>query len=139
VARTAGLSSEERLNADTVRAFYDARARSDLDAVREMLAEGVIWREPDVGNAHTGDLRGAEAVLGMIREAARLTDGTFELWVSDAVAHGEQVAAFIDWSSTRDGTLLKGKEIAVYRVRNGKITEAYFHQNDLSHDEEFWA
>jgi ketosteroid isomerase-like protein len=59
--------------------------------------------------------------------------------VTDAVAHGEQVVAFIDWSSTRDGKTLEGKEIAVYRIRDSKITEAHFHQDNLSHDEEFWS
>lgn len=134
----AGLS-ENRSNADMVRAFYDARTRNDLAAVRRMLAEDVLWREPDVGNEHTGDLRGADAVLDMIREAQRLTGETFELRVGEAIAHGEQVAAFVHWSSTRDGTSLEGKEIAIYRVRTGKITEAYFHGNDLSHDEKFWS
>lgn len=126
-------------NVELVRVFYDARARNDLDAVREMLAEDVLWREPEVGNEHTGTLRGADAVLVMIREAGRLTGGAFELRVSEAVAHGEQVAAFIDWSATRDGKTLEGKEIAVYRIRHDKITEAHFHQNNIDDDEEFWS
>ena len=130
---------EGRSNAALIQAFYDARARNDLDAVRETLAHDVLWREPDIGSEHTGDLHGAEAVMGMIREAQRRTGNTFELRVSEAVAHGEQVAAFIDWSSTRDGKTLVGKEIAIYRIRDGKITEAQFHQNDLNHDREFWS
>jgi ketosteroid isomerase-like protein len=75
----------------------------------------------------------------MIQEASRLTDGTFSLRIREAVAHGEQVAAFIDWSSTRDGKTLEGKEIAVYRIRDARIVEAYFYQDNLSHDEEFWS
>jgi ketosteroid isomerase-like protein len=98
-----------------VQSFYDARARGDLAAVREMLGKDVVWREPDVGIEYTGELRSADSVIGMIQEASRLTDGTFSLRIREAVAHGEQVAAFIDWSSTRDGKTLEGKEIAVYR------------------------
>lgn len=49
-----------------------------------------------------------------------------------------EVATFVDWSSTRDGKTLEGKEITVYRIRKAKITEAYFHQDNLSHDGEFW-
>jgi hypothetical protein len=44
--------------------------------------------------------------------------------VTDAVAHGEQVEAFIDWSSTREGKTIEGKEIAVYRIRDARIVEA---------------
>ncbi len=128
---------ESRLGETLIRAFYGAR--EDLAVVREILDEDVIWREPDIGNEHTGDLRGADSVLGMIQEASRLTNGTFALRVTEAVAHGEQVAAFVDWSSTHDGKTLEGKEIAVYCIRESKIIEAYFHQDNLSHDEEFWS
>ena len=58
-----------------------------------MLADDVLWREPKLGSQHTGDLRGAEAVMSMIREAGRLTGGTFRLRVREAVEHGEQVVA----------------------------------------------
>lgn len=129
----------EQDNAAVIGRFYDARARDDLAAVRSMLADGVLWREPRLDSEHTGDLRGAEAVLGMIREARRLTEGTFELRVRAALGHGEQVVALIDWSSTRAGRTLVGREVAVYRVREGRILEATFHPDNLEHDEEFWA
>lgn len=133
------MAGRDHPNVGLVRAFYDTRSRGDLDAVRKMLDEDVLWREPEVGNEHTGDLRGVDAMLGMIREAGWLTGGTFELRVSEAVAHGEQVAAFIDWSATRDGRTLEGKEIAIYRIRDDKIVEAYFHQDNIGDDEEFWS
>jgi ketosteroid isomerase-like protein len=38
--------------------------------------------------------------------------------------------ALIDWSATRGGERLEGKEVAVYRVRNGKVVEASFHQDN---------
>ncbi len=133
------MNGREHSNARLVQSFYDARARGDLAAVREMLGKDVVWREPDVGIEYTGELRSADSVIGMIQEASRLTDGTFSLRIREAVAHGEQVAAFIDWSSTRDGKTLEGKEIAVYRIRDARIVEAYFHQDNLSHDEEFWS
>ncbi len=97
----------------------------------------MIWREPDAGSEHTGELRGADSVIGMIQEALRLTNGTFTLRVTNAVAHCEQVVAFIDRSSTRDGKTIEGKEIAIYRIRDSKISEAHFNQDNLSHDEEF--
>lgn len=54
-----------RSNAELVRSLYEARERDDLQAVRSMLADDVVWREPDLDNPHTGDLRGSEAVLGI--------------------------------------------------------------------------
>ena len=129
----------ERPNVELIRDLYEARARGDLEAVRPVLAEDVLWHEPKVNSEHTGDLRGADAVLGMIREARKLTDGTFELRLTGAVEHGEQVVALVDWSSTRRGKALEGKEIGVYRVRGGEVVEVWFHPDNLKHDEEFWA
>ncbi|CAN5714422.1 hypothetical protein BH24ACT21_BH24ACT21_06770 [soil metagenome] len=52
--------------------------------------------------------------------------------------HGEHVVAMIDWSAKRDGERIEGKEVAVYRVRDGEITEASFHLDNPASDEAFW-
>jgi hypothetical protein len=54
------------------------------------------------------------------------------------VAHGGQVVAFIDWSAERGGGRIEGKEVAVYRMRDGKVVEAFFHVDDPTDDREFW-
>lgn len=128
----------EHENIRLVRELYEARARDDFEAIRSMLAGDVVWHEPDLGTEHTGDLYGPEAVLEMIREAGSLTGGTFVLTPREIVANGEHVVAMIDWSATREGKRLEGKEVAVYRIRGGKISEASFHQDDQSKDAEFW-
>lgn len=125
-------------NEELIRSLYEARERGDLESVRSMLAADVVWIEPDLDNPHTGDLRGPDAVLGMIREAQRITGGTFRLTPRDVLAHGEQVVAFIDWSAEQDGRRIEGKEVAVYRVRYGKIVEAFFHVDNPVSDEAFW-
>jgi ketosteroid isomerase-like protein len=125
-------------NVELVHRLYEARDRGDFDAVRSMLADEVVWHEPDVGGEHTGDLRGPDAVLAMIREAGELTGGTFRLVPREIVANGEHAVALIDWSATRDGESLEGKEVAVYRVRGGKVVEASFHQDDMDLDRRFW-
>lgn len=125
-------------NEELVRGLYKTRDRGGLEAVRKMLADDIVWREPDLDNPHTGDLRGPEAVLGMIREAQRIMDGTFRLVPGEIVAHGGHVVAFIDWSAERGGKKIEGKEVAVYRVRDGRIAEASFHLDDPDDDREFW-
>lgn len=127
-----------RSNEELIRNLYEARERGDLEAVRSMIAEDVVWIEPDLDNPHTGDLRGPDAVLGMIQEAQRITDGTFRLTPRDVLVHGGQVVAFIDWSAERGGSRIEGKEIAVYRVRDDKIVEAFFHVDNPVSDEAFW-
>lgn len=122
-----------------MREFYEARALDDFESIRSILSDDVVWREPDVGSEHTGDLHGAEAVLAMIREAQSLAEGTFGLAPREIAANGEHAVAMIDWSATREGRRLEGKEVAVYRIRDGKIVEASFHQDNQSKDTESWG
>ncbi len=122
-----------------IRNLYEARDRNDEDAIRSVLSEDVVWHEPDVGGEHTGDLRGPDAVLAMSWDARGRTGGTFKLRPQEIVANGEHAVVLVDWSAERDGETLKGKEVAVYRVRNGKIVEVHFHQDDGDLDRRFWS
>ena len=128
----------EHTNAALVRTLYEARARGDLEAVRALLAEDIVWHEPDVGSEHTGDLLGPDAVLAMMRKAQELTGGTFSLAPREVVASGEHAVAMIDWSAERGGERMEGKEVAVYRIRGDKVVEASFHQGDMELDRRFW-
>ncbi len=86
----------------------------------------------------TPDLLGPEAVLAMMREAQEFTGGTFSLSPREVVANGEHAVAMIDWSAERGGERMEGKEVAVYRIRGGKVVEASFHQDDADLDRRFW-
>ena len=125
-------------NTKLVRKLYEARGRDDLETVRSVLADDIVWHEPDLDNPHTGDLHGPDAVLAMIREAQRITDGTFRLVPREVMDHGEHAIALIDWAAERDGEKIEGKEVAVYRVHNGEIVEASFHLDNPATDEAFW-
>jgi ketosteroid isomerase-like protein len=73
----------------------------------------------------------------MIREARSLTNGTFVLTPREIVANGEHAVAMVDWSATREGKRVEGKEVAVYRIRDGRVAKVSFHQDDQSKDAEF--
>ncbi|WP_166394861.1 GNAT family N-acetyltransferase [Rubrobacter marinus] len=128
----------EHPNAALIRCLYDARDRNDEGAIRSVLSGDVIWHEPDVGAGHTGDLHGPDAVLAMIRDARGRTGGTFSLRPQEIVANGEHAVALVDWSAERHGEALEGKEVAVYRVRAGRVVEVHFHQDDQNLDRRFW-
>ena len=128
----------EHPNVALIRNLYEARDRNDEDAIRSVLSQDVVWHEPDVGGEHTGDLRSPDAVLAMIRDARGRTGGTFKLRPREIVANGEHAVALVDWSAERDGETLEGKEVAVYRVRDGKVVEVHFHQDNQDLDRRFW-
>ena len=128
----------EVANGELIRELYKARNRGDLEAVRAVLAEDVVWHEPDVGGDHDGDHHGPDAVLGMMRDASKRTGETFRLVPQEVAANGEHAVAMIDWSAKLGNERLEGKEVAVYRIRGGRVVEASFHQDNVYLDRQFW-
>lgn len=129
----------EHPNAELLRKFYDARARDDRETIVAMLDEDVAWHDP-YPPPHGGDLRGAEAVLSDIFDrAGKLTGGTTRMWLHDVLANDVHAVALVNWSSTYKGRTMEGREVAVYHVRDGKITEAWFYPEDKAASDEFFA
>ena len=98
----------ERRNIELIRELYEARARNDIAAIRSVLDENVVWHQPELETEHTGDLRGSEAVVGMIEEACRISDGSFSLVPQQVGANGDDVGALDDWAASQGGGLLEG-------------------------------
>lgn len=122
-----------------VRRFYAAREAGGAEAeLRGFLSPDVDWVEPDVGS-HMGRLQGADAVLDMIRRARAATGGTFCLAVAETVETSSHCAALIVWSADRDGRTIRGRELAVFGVAEGRIVSARFHPEDIADDQAFWG
>jgi ketosteroid isomerase-like protein len=126
-------------NVALIRDFYDARAAGDRDRVRAILDSAVAWHDPYPA-PHGGDLVGAEVVLRDIFEAAgELTGGSTRLWLHDVVANKEHAVALVNWSSQYRGHTMESREVAVFHVRDGRITEAWFYPQDPAAAEAFFA
>ena len=125
-----------------IRAFYDARLEAaragDLSLLEGFIASDVRWSEPEVGE-HMGILRGRDAVIDMIRRALDATGGSFELAVAGTVESATHVSALIDWSAVSGDGRIEGREMAVYEVRDGLITAAWFHPENIGDDRAFWG
>ena len=122
-----------------VRAFYEARARGDRDAIRGMLADEVRWHDP-YPPPHGGDLVGAHAVLHDIVDAAAvITGGSTRLELHDVRADGVLAVALVRWTATVEGRTMSGQEAAVYKVLDGRIAEAWFHPADPAASNAFFT
>jgi ketosteroid isomerase-like protein len=108
-----------------VRSFYDARARRDWAAVRELLAADVVWHEAGEED-YSGDHRGRDRIVELLERLVRVTGGTFALEPSDVTATAEHVAANVRFSAERDGERVEGYDLAVYRIADDRIAEAWF-------------
>jgi ketosteroid isomerase-like protein len=109
-----------------VRDLYDARARRDWDAVRDLFAEEIAWHEPGEED-YSGDYRGRDEVVALLEKLVAITEGTFQLVPEAFVNSVEHSAALVRWWAERGGRRSDGNEIAIYRFRDGKIAEVWFH------------
>ena len=121
-----------------VRRFYELRREGKPDLLRPLLAVDVVWREPTVG-AHMGELIGPDAVIDMIGRALATTAGSLSLEVSQLIETATHCAAVIDWSARKPGGLVRGRELAVFGIRGGRIASAQFLAENLADDHAFWG
>jgi ketosteroid isomerase-like protein len=123
-------------NEKLVAELYEARKRGDRNRIRQILHEDIAWHDP-YPPPHGGDLRGLDRVLeDIFDKAGELTGGSTTLELIDTVATDDHVAALINWSAELKGRRLDGRELAVYRVQDGRITEAWFYPE---HQEAAWG
>jgi uncharacterized protein len=115
------MNDHERL----IRDFYAARASRDWQAVRNLLAEDVVWRESG-SEDYSGHHHGRDDVVALLARLVDVTRDTFALEPKEVFCTAEHVAANVRWSAERDGTRVEGNDLAVFRIAGGAITEAWF-------------
>lgn len=113
-----------RADASVVRRLYEAREAHDLESAAQLIAKDVVWHEP---YEYLGTLNGREAVMNAISLSMAETEGTFSLHVTDLLASDDHVVALVDFSAERHGGRMNGREIGVFKVADGQITEVWFY------------
>ena len=112
-------------NEHTIRDLYEARSRRDWEAVGALFAGDVAWHEPGEED-HSGTFRGRDQVVALLEKLDQVTEGTFELEPEAFLSLDEYSAVTVRWWAERRGMRSEGREIAVYRVQDGRITEVSF-------------
>jgi uncharacterized protein len=113
-------------NERAIRELYDARRRRDWDAVAALLGDEVGWHEPGEED-HSGDFRGRDEVVALMQKLNAVTEDTFQLEPVEFLNLDEHSAVLVRWWADRDGRRSEGREIAVYRLRAGRIAEVWFY------------
>jgi uncharacterized protein len=112
-------------NEQVIRAVYEARARRDWEAVGALFADEVAWHEPGEED-HSGTFLGRDQVVTLLEKLVQVTEGTFQLEPEAFLNLEEHSAVTVRWWAERQGLRSEGREIAVYRVQEGKIAEVWF-------------
>jgi uncharacterized protein len=125
-------------NEELIRSLYDARHRGDAAAVRAILHPEVQWHDP-YPPPFGGDFSGADAVVAWMFGPleSEMEDSGLEL--HDVVANDLHGVALVNWWAVLDGGRMGGREIGVYHVEDGKVTEVWFTTEDKQASDAFFS
>ena len=126
-------------NEDLVREAFAAFGRGDIDALqRQYFDPGIRWHFPGRGPL-AGDHEGVAQVAGMLAQPAELSGGTHSIELHDVIGNDDHVVVLATARAERLGRQLEASVVHVFHVRDGKVTEAWTHHDDLYALDEFWS
>jgi ketosteroid isomerase-like protein len=127
-----------RANAALVERIFDAFARRDGFALRDVFAPDAVWRVPGTG-AMAGDYRGPEAILRFLGRLPRETDGTYSSRLVDVLSSDDRAAALYRASGERGGKTLDLDQVLLFTIEEGRVREVLALPSDPVAFEAFWA
>lgn len=125
-------------NAATIRRGYELFNSGDLEGLRQLFAEDVVWRAGGRGRL-SGEKRGRDAAFAYFGQLGAETGGTFRAELHDILANEEHVVGLHTNTARRGDKSLNLREALVFHVRDGKIVEAWEHYEDSQTADEFFA
>jgi ketosteroid isomerase-like protein len=125
-------------NEDLVRRGYEAFGTGDIATLQELFADDIVWHFPG-SSPVSGDFNGKAEVLGWLAKNAELSGGTLRVEAHDVLANDEHAVGLVKGTAEREGKALNDNGVQVFHVRDGKVTESWFHPGDQYAADEFWS
>ena len=128
----------EHANAKLIRRGHESFAKGDLEALREWMADDVVWHEPG-RSPLAGDYKGPEGVIELLRKLRDRSDDTFTVELVDVLANAERAVAIQEETARRGDRELDMASAVEFEIHRGKITEVTVYHSDTYHFDDFWA
>lgn len=125
-------------NEELLRKGYDAFGKGDMDTIRELFADDIVWHAPGKSPL-AGDHKGVDAVLENFGKVFEMTGGTFRLEIHDILANDEHAVVLVRAQGERDGKKLDDRGVQVWHIKDGKATEQWLHSGDQYTSDEFFS
>ncbi len=125
-------------NEELFRRGLEAFSNGDIETLNEQFADDIVWHTGGRSRM-AGDYTGKEAVFAHLAAFAQETGGTFAVEPHDVLANDEHVVALVTTRGERGGNQLEDRGVQVLHVRDGKVTESWFHSSDQYAVDEFWS
>lgn len=128
----------EHPNAELLRRGYQAFASGDMAALDALFADDVVWHVSG-RSSMAGDYKGKEQVFGQFGQLMERTGGTFKLDTHDIVAGDGHGVALSAATASREGRSLNVRNVDIFHVKDGRVTEMWSTSLDPYETDEFWA
>jgi len=125
-------------NEAVVRRIFDAFARKQGFALRDLFAADAVWSVPGTG-VMAGVHRGREEIFRFLGRLPKETDGTYASSLVDVLASDERAAAVYRASGERLGRRLDLEQVLLFRLEEGLIVEVLALPADPAAFEAFWS
>jgi ketosteroid isomerase-like protein len=125
-------------NAELFRRGYAAFQNGDLDTVRALFDDNIVWHVP--GHNHTsGEYKGVDNVLASFLQNMQETNGTFKVEVHDMLGNDTHAVALATVSGEKDGKTLSDNYTHVVHIADGKVAESWIFDEHQDAVDDFWG
>jgi ketosteroid isomerase-like protein len=128
----------EAQNIAVIRRGYEAFAKGDIETLKTLFSTNANWNVPETGVLR-GHYRGAPAILEFFGQLAHETQGSLRVEPVTMAASGDQVFVLERSTGKRNGKTLDAKEVLVFTLDKGVVTEVTDFQFDHAGDAQFWS
>lgn len=131
------LSSAEA-NAALVRRLFDAFARKQGFALRDVFADDAVWVVPG-GSVMAGTYRGRDEIFRFLTRLPKETSGTYDSRLVDVLASDERAAALYRATGARNGNTLDLDQVLLFRIEDGLVREVVALPSEPATFDAFWS
>lgn len=128
----------EHPNLTLTRRGYDAFSSGDFHTLTELLAPEVVWHQPHTG-VISGDYVGRDRVFEYFGKLAELTGGTYKVEPIDILADDDRAVAIQHSTGRRDAGVLDTRQVLVFEIRDGRVTDMRLFPSDEQAENSFWS
>jgi ketosteroid isomerase-like protein len=125
-------------NEAIIRRGYEAFNSGDIPTLAQLFADDLVWHSAGRGSL-SGDFNGRDATLAHFGQLAQESGGTFRAELHDVIANDEHAVGIHTSTGQRGGRTLRSHTVIVFHLRDGKVTEAWEHNDDTQAIDEFFA
>jgi ketosteroid isomerase-like protein len=125
-------------NESVVRSLFDAFARREGLALRDLFARDAVWVVPGA-SVMAGTYRGRDEIFRFLARLPKETDGTYGSSLIDVLASDERAAALYRATGVRRGRRLDLVQLLLFRLDAGRIVDALALPSDAGAFDAFWA